>query len=316
MGALKVILNIVLIVLIIGLIIFGGFWAYQNYPRAAEVLEIKFSEFGLKTPEVVNASSELKQFVTNMRFNHNELKYFIEDSCQEDKRQRFLDALKIIEVETGIISFEEVNAETNSDIDVGCSKDSFETEENVFIAGEGGPTKYLNLSWYSIILKGKVMLYGKSSCDYPITELHELFHVFGFDHINNKSIIMYPYVDCKQRINPELIESLKILYSVAPASELYFSNASFIKTGVYLNFSVEIKNEGLIDAQDVLLDVKERNGEVIKTFELENISIGSTQKFYVSYLKLPSVNTREIDLLIKTNTKEFNQKNNLISVGI
>jgi hypothetical protein len=313
----KLLLNLFLFIIFVVLLLAAGFFLYKYYPRAAEVLNIQVGNIGIDIPaKQVNASSELKQFVPNMRFNHNSISYFISSNCDSEKQQRFTQALDIIHSEVGIISFYQTGNQEISDIELSCSQESLQTEKNVFVAGEGGPTKYINLSIYSVILKGNVVLYQKSQCGYPITELHELFHVSGFDHINNKSLIMYPYVDCKQIIPPELIKKLKELYSQEPLAELYFVNASAVKSGIYLNFSVEIRNEGLIDANNIFLDVNNEEGNTLKSFNLDNIGFGSGQTFTVSYLKLNSPNVRNIEFIIRTEQKEFSKENNVLKASI
>jgi hypothetical protein len=308
---LKIVLNVVLIVLLVNLLVFAGYFAYLYWPRAAEVLKIKDYD---KDINLTGVSGELRQFEDSMRFNHNELSYFVVD-CEAEKILRLKKAFSIIENETGIIKFYETKNFEKADIHVACSETAFETEENVFIAGEGGPIKFLNLSLYPLILKGKIILYEKSECDYPITELHEVFHVLGFDHINQSDKIMYPYVDCKQRIDPEAIDILVGLYSIEPAAELYFENASAVKTGIYLNFSVQINNEGLIDAKKVSLEVY-GNERKIDSFELKDIGIGVSQSFWVSNLKLDSISTRKIMIKIISGSREYNEKNNVIELEV
>ena len=39
---------------------------------------------------------------------------------------------------------------------------------------------------FKTIEKGKIALFKESKCEYPVVELHEISHVFGFDHIDNK----------------------------------------------------------------------------------------------------------------------------------
>lgn len=89
-----------------------------------------------------------------------------------------------------------------------------------------------------IIFGGKINLYqegeGFSRCSFPAKEIHELFHIFGFDHtpepyfdpydgfiVNNASDvallrdIMRPHLDCSQlkEINSKYLSCLKKIYS-------------------------------------------------------------------------------------------------------
>jgi len=297
----------------------GALYLYQNMP--GEEVEMKIKNLDILTnptrpsrEDLTNISGELSQFFPDMRFNHNNLTFFINPGCSQEKAVRMNKAFSIVSAETGIITFAE-DSEENADILVGCSIDSYETEKNVFVAGEGGPTKILNLSIYPLILRGKVILYNETSCDYPITELHELFHVFGFDHVNDSKTIMYPYVDCEQKINPEMIEKIKELYSVPAKAEIYFDAVNASKTGIYLDFNIMVKNEGLIDSDNITLEVY--SGEkIIDSFDLGNLEPGEGTSFRVKNLKLNSRNTENVKLILKTKISEYNMNNNVIELNI
>jgi len=310
-------LNILLLLIFLLAISFGTLYLYQNLP--GEEISLKIKNLGLNQNKnfelpLVNASGEIIQFFPNMRFNHNNLTYFINPECSQEKVNRMNQAFSIIAQETAIISFTQ-DSEENADILIGCSIDSYETEKNVFIAGEGGPTKIMNLSVYPLILRGKVMLYNESSCDYPITELHELFHVFGFDHINNSETIMYPYVGCNQKINPEMIEKIKELYSIPAEAEIYFEKINASKRGIYLDFDVMIRNEGLIDAKNITLDVYSENKK-IDSFDVGSLESGEGTNFNVGNLKLTSRNAENIKMILTTETDEYNLENNLAELKV
>ncbi len=309
MGLIKIIAYLIAIFFIANAVVFGMYYFSQN--PASEIFQSIGYNPGIQ--KNVNASSEVVQFEPNMRFNHNTITFFINPNCDDEKEIRMMKAFSIITNMTEIIFFKPAS-EKDADVVIGCSKDSYETEKNVFVSGEGGPTEYFNLAMYPLILKGKVLLYEKSSCDYSITELHELLHVFGFDHINKSEFILYPYIDCKQTINPEVIKMLKELYSVEPLPELYFTNISAVKTGRYLNFSVQINNEGLIDANGVTLEVYSGD-EKIDSFDLKNIEVGISQQFYVTNLKIPS-DTAKIKLEIIYAGKEFKKDNNIAELVV
>ncbi|MEK6879657.1 MAG: CARDB domain-containing protein, partial [Nanoarchaeota archaeon] len=141
------------------------------------------------------------------------------------------------------------------------------------------------------------------------------FHVFGFDHINKSEFIMYPYVDCKQEINPMLIAKLKELYSVEPLAELYFTNISATKTGSYLNFRVQVNNDGLVDAENFYLKLQADNEE-IDSFDFKLIPIGTSSLFYVTNEKLPSSTTNKIKLVLEYSGKEYNKANNVVELSV
>lgn len=313
MGAVKIIAYLLAIFFIANAALIAVYYFYNNSEKISEVLQIVGYNSGAE--KNVNASNELAQFSQDMRFNHNVISFYINPECEESKVTRMHRAFSIINEETGIISFKPAE-EISADILVGCSQDSYESEKNVFVSGEGGPTSYFELSFYPMIMKGKVLLYNEDSCDYPITELHELFHVLGFEHINKSNLIMYPYINCNQEINPELIKKLKQLYSIEPLAELYFSNISAVKTGNYLNFSVQINNEGLFDAENVNLKVLDSENKEIDSFAFEKLPIGTSSTFSVTYLRLPSSSTSRIKLFLDYSGKEYNKNNNLVELSV
>lgn len=306
------ILKFIFLIALLAALAYLSYFVYLNYPRAAQTFNTGSYNPGLNAP--VNASNEVTQFYPNMRFNHNKITYFILD-CDTTKTARLSRAFNIIETDTGIISFYKTDNEEEADIHVGCSANAFEKEKNTFIAGEGGPTSFIDLKPYPIIIKGKVMLYKEESCDYPITELHELFHVFGFDHINRSKTIMYPYVDCEQRIDPEMINLLKTLYSVEPKAELYFTNLSAVKKGIYLDYDLQVNNDGLIMAKNVKLEIYSGN-QLIESSPLKDLDYGTGQHTWVKNMKLPSLNVNKLTFKITTDTSEFNTQNNIIEVAI
>ena len=310
MGWVKIIAYLIAVFFIINAVIFGMYLFSEN--PSSEILNAVGYNSGVQRE--ISAGSEVVQFEKNMRFNHNTLSFFINSDCDQSKKMRMMRAFSEVQSQTEIILFRPAE-ESVADILIGCSEESYETEKNTFISGEGGPTEYFNLTMYPLIKKGKILLYQESSCDYPITELHELFHVFGFDHINKSQYIMYPYIDCKQIINPELINQLKEIYSIEPLPELYFMNVSAVKTDNYLNFSVQINNDGLNDAENVNLNVYADN-EKVDNFDLKTIAIGSGQVFYVNNLKLPSSNIKTVKLEIYYSGKEYKKDNNVIELSV
>ncbi len=303
-------LKSVVIAAIVLMVAFGAYYLYQTNPGLIEKLAPPF--YG--TGENVNASSEVLQFYPNMRFKSKVLTYNIGLDCDENKRRRLLLAFEIVSNETEVLSFSSAS-NANADILVSCSKNAYQKGERVFISGEGGPTKIIELSPYPLILQGRIILYNEDDCDYPITEIHELLHVFGFEHISNSKLIMYPYLNCQQKISPDLINKLKEIYSVTAKADLKFSNVSAIKSGKYLNLSFQIKNEGLITSEKILLEIY-ADGTKIDSENIEAMDSGTGQEFKLSNIKLLSEKTQEITLSIKTSSEEYSKENNFIAVKI
>lgn len=291
----------VVLFFLIAALIASGFYAYQFY-ISQSIMN------GVSAPDYV------KQFYTNLRFNHNNLSYYVHYDCSDEKKFNFEKAISILEGEVGTINFKETLFEQNADILVACSPDIYETERNVFIAGEGGPTRFLNFSMYPVILQGKVILYNESLCDYPVTELHEILHVFGFEHINDSSKIMYPYINCKQRIHPDAMDIMKQLYSVEPLPELHLSEVKAERFGDLLNFSIKVTNEGLVDSKRAVLSVYDQD-RILKSFVLGNIAIGITKTFEVSNLNLRQ-NSNRIKFIVDSEENELDNSNNAAELEI
>ncbi len=310
----RILMNIIFVICILGAIAFTAIFIYGTINPESQVFNLKnYNPFSAQD-KTINASGDVVQFVPGLRFNHNDISYYINADCSESKKGKFENALFLVSDKTKIITFHSTN-EQDADILVGCSKQSYEQEKNVFVAGEGGPTEFIESKFYSVIKKGKVLLYDESKCDYPITELHELFHVFGFDHINDSRMIMYPYVECNQIINPELIKQLIKLYSVKPVAELYFSNMTAVKTGMYLNFDSSIINDGLITAKAVTLELYAGN-EKLNVFNLETVEFGSGVKYSAQNVKLPSADIKTVTFKIVTTTDEFDKNNNIVELSV
>ena len=224
-----------------------------------------------------------------------------------------IEAFQTLSKETEILSFIESN--TDADIQVSCSQVELQKGENLFIAGEGGPSKYINNTIYPVILKGRILLYEQSGCKSSIIEMHELLHVFGFDHSEDKTDILYPKTDCTQELKQAYIQMLKDLYKIDAKSELYFKEAENItKAGKYLDFDVMVINYGIIDAKEVNLTIYADNKKV-ESFDLGNLDLGEGKRFSVKNLKLPSLNIKEVELKIESNNQEYDYNNNILKAS-
>jgi hypothetical protein len=304
------ILGAFLIIVLLIAIGFLSYIIYLNYP--GELQKFNITNNPTQLP-YIPAPSEIKQFYPNMRFNHNNISYNFGASCGEDKIKGMEQAFFIIQSETGIISF---SKETNPDISISCSPAEIQKGENTFVAGEGGPRQFVNSTEYPIIISGEIELLGQGlGCKTPIVELHELLHVFGFDHLNDSRYIMYPYADCSQKLNPDYIQYLKELYSIKPLPDLYFDYANVSKSGRYLNFDVVVNNGGMIDEPNATLRVSADNSSV-EIFSLGPIGFGGGIRFSIQNLRLPGRNTREIEFYVSGKDEELNYNNDFLNAGL
>ncbi|VVB80265.1 Matrixin [uncultured archaeon] len=308
------IINFILTIILLGALAYVGYTIYQYLPAEKQILNIQTEA---KLPEV-NASSTVTQFVPNMRFAKSDLSYFFYPGCSQDKETRMKEAFSTISSQTGIITFTEKTTLQEADIKIFCSEVQKEVKPNQFIAGEGGPDEFLNLSLYPLIVSGEIYLYDtlyRDKCDYPLVELHELLHVFGFDHVNKKSSVLYPYYSCGQQLDSSIVNELIRIYSITPKAELHFVNASASKHGIYLDFKTPVENRGLIEAENVTI-VLYSQGKEIANFDMGNISPGTTKSITIQNQILPSRSTSEIEFSTISNTQEYFSEDNQISAKL
>jgi len=298
------------------LVAFAVWFFYWQMPgEGVELIEVV--EVGQEYEQVNIEYGATPVFSENMRFNHNLISYYIEPDCSEDREQKMKEAFAIFHDKMRIISFYETQ-KGDADILIGCSREYVDAENGMFIAGEGVPSKYLNGTVFNIILEGKVTLYRETECDdYPVVELHELMHVFGFNHINNPDSIMYNISKCNQRITQDMVETINSLYSIKPLPDVYIDFVNATKKRYYIDFNISVKNKGLVDAEDVILTVSTESGEV-KEFDMENVSFFTTRALSVQNLKLPSRWDEEITFEVSLNNGglEMSKDNNIVMMVV
>jgi len=293
--------------------------AFASYILFSQIISLNSTPIILQeknsnpNKNITSYSSGSLQYYPNMKFNHNIITYYIDSSCSDEKKLRIEEALNILEESVSEISFNEI---INGDIEITCEKKNTPSDsQGYFIAGEGGPTSVINASLFYIIEKGTVLLfYDKAVCDYPNIELHELLHVFGFGHSENKESIMYPVSSCNQVLTSDIANELKRLYSIENLPDLFFSDISVKKHGGYIDFELRIKNEGLTDADNIRLEIGSISSNTkIDEFDIGSINYGEGKYLKVENLKIPLrvdgirfeiINGNEID--DNNNIAEFN----------
>ena len=321
-GGKNTLIYILLIILLLLIITVVGYYLYFNLPRAPEKLDVNIGRVEFPVPVV----SEAKQFYPNMKFNHNKISYNINENCEEKKKEKILNAFTELSKNVNIIIF--YSSLDEPDIEISCTqKSQNDTEEEInekhFVAGEGGAKEIIKTERFNIITKGIVLLYDNSKlkiidCEYPNVELHELMHVLGFDHIDNKKSLMFPFIDsCDQKLDQSIIEKLIQLYSQENFPDLYFENVSAIKKGRYLDFNVIIKNSGSVDSDNVTLIILD-NEEVIEKRDLGKLKFGSGISFETKNLKLNNLNPEKISFIIEMESKvrELYENNNIAEVRL
>ena len=312
--------SFIIIIIFIGIIVYTGYFLYLNIPRAPEKLEVNVPILQETHEQEV---FEIKQFYSNMKFNHNKISYFIDNNCNSVKRNRMIHAFEGLEEKVSIISFYE--KKENHDILVSCSENiqERELEEKHFVAGEGGAKTIIPTGRYNIINDGVILLYDNNEikiveCEYPNVELHELMHVLGFEHSNNKKSLMYPFIEsCDQILDDSIVEQLKKIYSQSNLADLYFENVNLIKKGRYLDFDITIKNSGSVDSDDVIITILD-DDKIVDENNIGKIKFGAGITLETQNFKLINLNPEKISFVIdkENKIKEIDEKNNIANVEL
>ncbi len=298
--------SVLFLLLLLASLCYSGYYLYSYWPREPVVLDrVNVSE---QVVDVWNISSS-KQFYERMRYVDEEISYFIASSCTSKNSDTMIQAMQNLENLT-VLSFKE-GTESKAELKILCSDVSPEAgEENHFVAGEGGPSRILNSTLYSVILEGKIALYREESCPEPKVATHELLHALGFNHNNNSNSIMYPLLKCNQQIDKEIVSNIDKLYSVRSLPELVVYSTNATKSGRYLNFHIEILNQGLVFSENVKLEIY-ANDEFVESFDMGAIGIGSRKLLDVENLKIPnSANKIEFKIDAQNLIEEIDEQNN------
>lgn len=303
------------IILFLIIIILVGIALYSLYLIILDLRAEHIQFIQNKTKTSINQTSfpgEF-QFYPSMRFPTNGLSYNIDISCEQEKIERIKLALKRLEEETNLLAFFPSDKQ-KAEIFFSCNETEKEIEEDYFIAGEGGPAKIINTSLFYIIEQGKVLLfYEKSPCGNYNIELHELLHVFGFKHSDNKNSIMYKTTFCDQVLTLDIIKELKKIYSIPELPDLSFTDTSASKHGRYLDFSATVENQGLVKAENVILELYAEE-EKIEEFELETMEYGAGKILSGGNIKIGR-ETTQIRFIILAG-EELDKGNNIIALSL
>lgn len=301
--------NLFLVVLLVGLAV-SFYYLYQFWPSEPVDLQVVQDE----PVVVVNNAVPSKQFYEHMRYSDRIITYNIASSCSNDRFLSMETAFVNVESVT-VLEFESVSSDPM--IRILCSNVAPEAgQEDYFVAGEGGPARVLNSTLYSVILEGKIALYRDDKCDGARVATHELLHALGFDHNNKASSILYPTLRCDQEIDPEIVDSINSLYRFDSLPDLLFFSTQATKSGRYLNFNIEILNQGLKESGPAMVSVYAGEKKVDE-FEIGAVGIGARKILTVENLKIPS-STSEISFVVdEANVvSELYENNNIASLKL
>ncbi|MBU0957851.1 MAG: matrixin family metalloprotease [Nanoarchaeota archaeon] len=249
------------------------------------------------------------QFHPNMRFPRGVVTFKFYPGCNNVKATNMRNAMRNLTMLVPGLNFMEVYE--NEEIEISCDDEEIEIDEIYFVAGEGGPIDIINTSLFTIIKKGKILLLYESSCNNNV-DMHELLHVFGFKHSNNKDSIMYSINSCEQVMTDDIVAKLSKLYSYPSDPDLYFFNVSATKKGRYLDFDIGIKNQGLGEARIVKLSVYS-NDELVEIFPYGNLNYGAGRVVRVNNLRIPGDTTKVKFIINEDNLfEELSLSNNMV----
>ncbi len=282
------------------------YYLYIYWPREPVDLQIVPGNSG--TNVVVENNLPSKQFYQNMRYQDKLITYSIANSCSSDRISDIEEAFMNIESLT-VLAFDRTNGDAM--IKVLCSDVAPEAgQENYFVAGEGGPSRVLNSTLYSVILEGKISLFREDRCDGAKVATHELLHALGFDHNNNPESILYPTLECSQQIDSEIIESINLIYQPESLPDLFFYISTATKSGRYLNFNIEVLNQGLRESAPTEISVYSED-KFVEKFDIGAVGIGSRKILTVENLRLPG-DTDKITFIVdeENNVDELYDNNN------
>ena len=250
------------------------------------------------------------QFYENMRFPDKVISYNIENACPLPKKDEMLKAFRFMEEKT-ILSFYQKDA--NAQIKIQCENVSV-PRSGLFVAGEGGPTNITSTPKYNIINEGQILLLRESRCPKPNVEIHELMHVLGFEHSINPNNIMFNISKCSQEMGQDSIDLINTLYSVESLPDLNILNVSGRIHSRYLDFQIEIQNQGLAPSSNGNINVY-GDEKLIKSFELNPIDTGYGKIISIENILLVR-NVKEIQFEVEIPDRELDKKNNVKKLSL
>lgn len=277
--------------------------------------DLMVSDYDTSINNITSYSDSKLQFYPNMRFNHNAITYRVNPNCTSQQAEKFGEATQALNNKIkGLLITQEPWINEEADIEVLCGREFLESGD-VFVAGEGGPKFVLNSSLFTIIIGGKVVLY-RDSCSYNV-ELHELLHVFGFTHSNNRFSVMYNNSYCNQFLTGDIINELTRLYAYQPLPELFFEEISVTKHGSYLDFNITVENEGMINSGNISMDLL-ANDKFLQKFSLGIVEFGGGRILRTKNINLPSRNIKNVTFIIDPENKvaEYKKDNNRITLEV
>jgi hypothetical protein len=298
-------LDFLVLLILLAFLFIGLYFLWYNLPDQT----VDFTTFKGNISQ--NLPENSAQFYPNMRYVEKEISYKLSDKCSPKKTQDFEMATKILEQKT-ILSF------YNSDkpqILISCENVSPKPDkEGHFVAGEGGPENIINASNFAIILNGTIAFYRPESCEKPQIAIHEILHALGFNHNNNTNSIMFPFTNCEQTVDQEIIDEINRIYSSESLPDLVIESLIANKSGPYLNLKAVISNIGLKEVKYSTLLIKSGDKEIDK-IKIEELDFGAKRLLTIQNLRIQR-HTTEITIEIITSLDEISKSNNIAVIEL
>jgi len=172
-------------------------------------------------PETIFPETELNQlYPVYLKWENTPVTYSFENEqdCGSIESQRIRNAFEIIQENTeGKIKFKEGS---NTDITIVCHR----SNQIQTLSDDGSQYITATATPYtdnSKITSGEIHFYNtgdkkiSSNCaTFPDVEIHEILHLFGMEHVNERYSIMNVHqLYCPTKINKEIIDKLLVIYS-------------------------------------------------------------------------------------------------------
>ena len=301
MGAIKIIFGAMFLIIVVFLLVF-----YWIIPRGV----INFGIGSTNSNFSISSEYEEMQFYENMRFPNPRISYKIFD-CTLQKEDDMEYAFEIISNVTTLDFYE---VQEGEEISVTCDSGT-KIEEGLFIAGEGGPTNITQAGEFNVIFHGSVLLIRQSKCERTNIAIHELLHVLGFKHSENKNNIMYYLSRCGQVIGEDIPGLINEIYSYPSYPDLVFENISAKMVGRFLDVNISVRNNGLKNSEEAKIIIYADDKE-IEELELEALRIGHGRMMILGNVWIPQIVVNELEFYIDYDENELDKENNRIKLEI